>query len=96
MQPIPDAISHRQLCAWLKDAAPEPQAAAAAVQPDTPAELDAVLDAYGQLGGRLLQLLQGHQEEELSSGRTPRQLMALGALRVHAQLALQALAASRS
>jgi hypothetical protein len=87
-QPIPEAISHRQLAHLLRSAAAEPAAAA-----EHGGELDALLQAYGQLSVQLLKAFEG-AGDELARGRSPRQVMAMGALRAHAHMALQALAAS--
>ncbi|MEO1003034.1 MAG: hypothetical protein AAFX65_07980 [Cyanobacteria bacterium J06638_7] len=98
-KPIPEAISHRQLAQLLRTAATE--AARAEVidghEPgvDHSSEAEALLQAYGQLSVRLLKAFEG-SGEVMAQGRTPRQLMAMGALRAHAQMALQALAASRA
>lgn len=88
---VPEAISHRQLAELLRGAAAE--AAAQAQGPE--AELDALLQAYGQVSMQLLKAIEA-AGDDLKTGRSPRQLMAMGALRAHAQMALQALAASRS
>ena len=99
IQPIPEAISHRQLAHLLRTAAAEP-AAAAEHAGDLDAgernrDLERLLQAYGQLSVQLLKAFEG-AGDELGRGRTPRQLMAMGALRAHAHMALQALAASRA
>lgn len=98
-QPVPEAISHRQLARLLRTAAAEP---AAAAEPGAdPAggernrDLEALLQAYGQLSVQLLRAFEG-AGDELGRGRSPRQVMAMGALRAHAHMALQALAASQT
>jgi hypothetical protein len=99
VQPIPEAISHRQLVQLLQSAVADP--AIAGSDDGAPAgavrqrELEALLQAYGQLSVRLLKAFES-AGDELGRGRTPRQLMAMGALRAHAQMALQALAASQA
>jgi hypothetical protein len=97
-QPVPEAISHRQLAHLLQSAVAEPQAAGPA-EPEAGAErsreLEALLQAYGQLSVRLLRSFEA-AGDDLGRGRTPRQMMAMGALRAHAQMALQALAASQA
>jgi hypothetical protein len=97
-QPVPEAISHRQLAQLLRSAAVEPTVAA---EPggdlaggERHRELDALLQAYGQLSVQLLRAFEG-AGDDLGRGRTPRQVMAMGALRAHAHMALQALAASQ-
>jgi hypothetical protein len=98
-QPVPEAISHRQLAHLLRTAAAEPSASAepgaelAGGEPNR--ELDALLQAYGQLSVQLLRAFEG-AGDQLGRGRTPRQVMAMGALRAHAHMALQALAASQT
>ncbi len=98
IQPIPDAISHRQLAQLLDSAAvesgtPEVNDGREAGA-DRQRELEALLQAYGRLSVQLLKALEGNTQE-LARGRSPRQLMAMGALRAHAQMALQALNAHR-
>jgi hypothetical protein len=99
IQPIPEAISHRQLAHLLRSAAAEPAASAepnGEIDGGAPnRELAALLQAYGQLSVHLLRALEG-AGDELGRGRTPRQVMAMGALRAHAHMALQALAASQA
>ncbi|MCP9927762.1 hypothetical protein [Cyanobium sp. CH-040] len=99
IQPVPEAISHRQLAHLLQSAVADPAAAEASggdgVEGGSSPELDALLQAYGELSVRLLKAFEG-AGDELARGRTPRQLMAMGALRAHAHMALQALTASRA
>jgi hypothetical protein len=98
-QPVPEAISHRQLAHLLRTAAAEPPAAAEHGEDldagERKRELDALLQAYGLLSVQLLKAFEG-AGDELARGRSPRQVMAMGALRAHAHMALQALAASRA
>ncbi|MGB5134018.1 MAG: hypothetical protein WBN89_02465 [Prochlorococcaceae cyanobacterium] len=99
IQPIPEAISHRQLTHLLQSAMADPAAAGVsggdgAAAGSSP-ELEALLQAYGQVSVELLKAFEG-AGGDLARGRNPRQLMAMGALRAHAHMALQALAASRA
>lgn len=99
IQPIPEAISHRQLAHLLQSAVAEPAAAhldegqMGGVERNR--DLERLLQAYGQLSVQLLKAFEG-AGDTLGQGRTPRQLMAMGALRAHAHMALQALAASQA
>ncbi len=92
--PIPEAISHRQLTALLQSAVPEQAAPKVDADGDQKRELDALLHRYGSISQRLLQALQ-QGDSTMALGRSPRQLMVIGALQVHVQMALQALAASQ-
>ena len=58
-------------------------------------ELEELLRSYGQVSQRLLQALQ-QRNGALARGRSPRQLMAIGALQAHVTMALQALSASQA
>jgi hypothetical protein len=96
----PDALSHRQLSAWLQQAPreldhPDPvpgdpsQAATEGM-----ARLQELLHQHESLSEALLEELSG-QGEDLQVAYNAPQLMALGALAAHLRLGLQALAASR-
>jgi hypothetical protein len=93
--PVPESISHRQLTTLLQTAAPDAAIAEADHEADRSQEFEALLRAYGQVSHRLLQELQ-KGDESIAEGRSPRQLMAIGALQAHVHMALQALAASQS
>jgi len=107
--PLPDALSHRQLTEWLKQAPRETEHAedTAHLLQDSVANSGDNLDDNSDDNDRLQSLLRQHEAlsqailEELSrqgeamQGRyRPPQLMALGALAAHLRLGLQALAAS--
>ncbi len=94
--PVPEALSHRQLMALLQTAVPEAASPVADAEADGARPLEAVLRGYGEASQRLLEALEQQGERGLAQGRSPRQLMAIGALRAHVQLALQALAASQA
>ena len=91
--PIPAAISHRQLLALAQAAPCEPAPAVPAAAAEA-AELEAALQAWSRCSQQLLQRLQ-QAGPALADGRSPRQLMALGALQAHLALGLQALASGR-
>jgi hypothetical protein len=93
--PVPEAISHRQLTSLLRNAVAEAATAAEEVEGQRRSEVESALRAYGQVSQRLLKALEG-SEAELGQGRSPRQLMAIGALQAHVRMALQALAASQA
>lgn len=90
---FPESVSYRQLASWLKQAPPE-----CGAQPEEPASpeeqnFDALLARWRQSGIELLAALK-QGGPAISEGRSPRQLMALGALQAHLAMALQAGAAS--
>ncbi len=95
---IPEAVSYRQLSAWLTAAteqAPltdQPDAAgpAASTQQE---RFRAQLQSWSSSSQQLLAMLQA-AGPALGEGRSARQLMALGALQAHLAMALQAGAAS--
>jgi hypothetical protein len=93
--PVPESISHRQLMTLLQTAVPDAVKVEAEAQGGRGQEFEALLRAYGQVSHRLLQELQ-KGDGSLAEGRSPRQLMAIGALQAHVHMALQALAASQS
>lgn len=96
---IPAAISYRQLQALAQNAPAE-----TGPLPERPvrelrsarqaADLEAALEAWSRASQQLLQSLQ-QAGPAAAEGRAPQQLMALGALRVHVAMGLQALAGSR-
>ncbi|MEB3351744.1 MAG: hypothetical protein VKM01_05400 [Cyanobacteriota bacterium] len=97
---IPASVSHRQLQTWLQRARPDqpsPGEDAAPANDNTPAndtEWEALLATW--MGAS--QALLGHLSrapERAGAGRSPRQVMALGALQAHLVMALQAASASR-
>ncbi len=94
---VPASISYRQLAEWLQKAPAE--AEPAQPSPEAPAEpsadesLEAVFTSWARSSRQLLEVLQ-RQGKALSQGRSPRQMMALGALQAHLAMALQAHAAS--
>ncbi len=96
----PDALSHRQLSAWLQQAPRElehPNASPGALgqaAADPMGRLQELLHQHESLTQALLEEL-ASQEETLQVAYTAPQLMALGALAAHLRLGLQALAASR-
>ncbi|MEB3307010.1 MAG: hypothetical protein VKK98_02540 [Cyanobacteriota bacterium] len=80
---VPESVSYRQLRDWLG-------AAADSSRQET---LSSQLESWSHSSRQLLALLQA-AGPELGEGRSPRQLMALGALQAHLAMALQAGAAS--
>ena len=87
---IPDARSHRQLNQWLSTAMQESS---------TPAEesndtLSVELECWANHTRYLLQHM-AQEGDAIGSGRSPRQVMALGSFRTHLMLGLQALKASQ-
>lgn len=93
--PVPQAISHRQLITLLQTAAPDASMVEGGAEEDRSDELEELLRSYGQVSKRLLQALQ-QRNGPLGKGRSPRQLMAIGALQAHVTMALQALTASQN
>ncbi len=93
--PDPQAISHRQLITLLQTAVPDASMVGGSAEEDRSDELEGLLRSYGQVSQRLLQALQ-QRDGALAKGRTPRQLMAIGALQAHVTMALQALTASQT
>jgi hypothetical protein len=94
---IPASVSHRELAAWLRQAPaePAPQAAESAgsgaiEQDERTRELFA---EWERCSRRLLAELR-RAGPGVQRDRTPRQLMALGALQAHLAMAIQAHAAS--
>lgn len=96
----PDALSHRQLSAWLQQAPREPEPADVQAELPSPladqgtARLQELLHQHESLSQVLLEEL-ARQGEDLQAAYNAPQLMALGALAAHLRLGLQALAASR-
>jgi len=90
---IPASISYRQLQALAHNAPAETTPIASDAANET-AALDAALEAWSRASQQLLQTLQ-QSGPAVAEGRAPRQLMALGALRAHVAMGLQALASSR-
>ncbi|CAK6695448.1 hypothetical protein I1E95_01545 [Synechococcus sp. CBW1107] len=93
--PVPQAISHRQLITLLQSAAPDAPIIEGDADEERNDELEELLRSYGQVSQRLLQALQ-QRNGALARGRSPRQLMAIGALQAHVTMALQALSASQA
>jgi hypothetical protein len=93
--PVPQAISHRQLITLLQTAVPDASMVEGGAEEDRSDELEELLRSYGQVSQRLLQALQ-QRNGALAMGRSPRQLMAIGALQAHVTMALQALTASQN
>lgn len=99
--PVPHAVSFRQLERWRHQAAQMPKPgdtpateAPATASPQHGPELEPLLSQYEQLSQALLREL-SRQANHLRQQRSGEQLMALGALGAHLRLSLQALAASR-
>jgi hypothetical protein len=94
---VPSSISYRQLAEWLQkapaEADPVEATSEAATEPAADESLEAVFASWAQSSRQLLEVLQ-RQGKALSRGRSPRQMMALGALQAHLTMALQAHAAS--
>ncbi|QEY31500.1 hypothetical protein EVJ50_03785 [Synechococcus sp. RSCCF101] len=82
---IPDAISHRSLQGLLKDAVADQANSDKPSVAETPAEWAAALTTLMQ------EVSAG--SDRVAEGRTPQQVMALGACRAHLMMALQALKA---
>ncbi|MCP9800143.1 hypothetical protein [Synechococcus sp. RedBA-s] len=92
---VPHAISHRQLITLLQAAVPDASMVECGGEEDRSDELEELLRSYGLVSERLLQALQ-QRNGALAKGRSPRQLMAIGALQAHVAMALQALTASQN
>lgn len=99
--PLPHAVSFRQLEHWRQHAAngvtarqPGSSEGCGAPSQESGAQLEQLLNQYERLSQELLHEL-GRQAENLRQQRTGEQLLALGALNAHLRLSLQALAASR-
>ncbi|MFM8526268.1 MAG: hypothetical protein ACKOCM_11715 [Cyanobacteriota bacterium] len=98
----PEALSHRQLLEWFRQAPREADQQEVAIGPlptigplpDRVSRLEGLLEQHEGLSQAILEELSS-QGEFLQSRYSPPQLMALGALAAHLQLSLQALAASR-
>lgn len=95
--PVPASVSHRQLAEWLQQAPHEAEHAAAQAQasadPAADENLEALFTSWADSSRQLLEALQ-RSGTELGRNRSPRQMMALGALHAHLVMALQALAAA--
>ena len=93
----PASISYRQLAEWLQkapaEADPAQTSAEAALEPGADPALEALFASWARSSRQVLEVLQ-RQGKVLSQGRSPRQMMALGALQAHLAMALQAHAAS--
>ena len=89
---FPESVSYRQLAGWMRQAPPD-QALADATPADESQELDALLEHWSVCGQQLLRKLR-EAGPAVGQARSPRQLMALGALQAHLAMALQAHAAS--
>ena len=99
--PIPHAVSFRQLEHWRQHASnggsdrdPASGEGCAIPSQGSGAHLEQLLNQYEQLSQELLNAL-ARQAESLRQQRSGEQLLALGALNAHLRLSLQALAASR-
>ncbi|MEB3322236.1 MAG: hypothetical protein VKI81_05380 [Synechococcaceae cyanobacterium] len=95
--PIPASVSYRELAAWLRQAPAETEPTVTAPSPADAAAADPTLEAlfagWERTSRELLEVLQ-RGGDSLGRGRSPRQMMALGALQAHLLMALQAHAAS--
>ncbi len=92
---IPASVSFRQLANLLQQAPGEADRSLSPV-PGASAEREALehlLAEWSRCGQQLLAAL-GNGGPAITAGRSPRQLMALGALQAHLALALQAQAAA--
>lgn len=94
---VPESVSHRQLTAWLRQAPAEPAPRSAdSAEDDASGQDDGtqeLLTEWERCSRRLLAALR-RAGPGVQRGRTPRQLMALGALQAHLAMAMQAHAAS--
>lgn len=90
---VPASISFRQLQAYAQTAPVEPCSQLNSVDAQA-AALEAALEAWSRSSQELLQRLQ-QNGPALAQGRSPRQVMALGALQAHVAMGMQALAHSR-
>lgn len=90
---IPASISYRQLQAFAQSAPADPARDVDRDAPRHPA-LEAALEAWSRSSQELLQALQ-QAGPAVAGDRSPRQLMALGALQAHVAMGLKALASSR-
>lgn len=93
---FPESVSYKQLASWLQQAPadpstpePEPRSANNGAQTD----FEVLLERWSQCGVELLAAFKDNGKA-ISEGRSPRQIMALGALQAHLAMALQARAAS--
>lgn len=93
----PEALSHRQLAEWLRQAPREGSSASdpQSLPADQAARLRNLLAQHERLSQLILEDLTS-QGDALQESYSAPQLMALGALAAHLRLGLQALAASRS
>ena len=89
--PVPAAMSHRQLAKLLKSASAE----AVSDHHSEGNTLDKELQAWSVATQQLLRSM-STSHEAMTSQRTPHQVMALGSLRTHLLLGLQALKAAGS
>ena len=94
---VPSSISYRQLAAWLQhapaEAEPVQAIAEAPAEPGADQAHEELFASWARSSRQVLEVLQ-RQGKVLSQGRSPRQMMALGALQAHLAMALQAHAAS--
>jgi hypothetical protein len=90
---IPASISYRELQAFAQTAPAEPTPIAAAAEGES-AAVESALEAWSRASQQLLRTLQ-QAGPAVAAQRSPRQLMALGALQAHVAMGLQALASSR-
>jgi hypothetical protein len=94
---FPSSISYRQLADWLRQAPAESEPlqenAEAPAEATADESLEALFSNWARSSRELFEVLQ-RGGSPLSRGRSPRQLMALGALQAHLAMALQAHAAS--
>lgn len=90
---IPASISYRQLQALAQCAPADPALDVEAGASHHPA-LEAALETWSRSSQELLQALQ-QAGPAIAGSRSPRQLMALGALQAHVAMGLKALASSR-
>jgi len=94
--PMPDSISHKQLHSLMKTA--EKEMHNCKMRRRTTSEeqeaFEELLTRWAALSQKLVQALR-HKHDVIIEERTPRSLMALGALEVHLNMAIQAQQASR-
>lgn len=90
---IPPSVSYRQLAAWMSHAPGETEPRQSEAASAERQAFEALLAEWGRTGHLLLAAL-SKGGAAVGEGRSPRQLMALGALQAHLALALQAHAAA--
>ncbi|WP_216901429.1 hypothetical protein [Synechococcus sp. CCY 9618] len=89
---VPPSVSYRQLAALLNQAPVEPEPHGTANMPVSAERLafESLLAEWRRSSQQLLAALGRSSDDVVSEGRSPRQLMAMGALHAHLAMALQA------